>query len=58
MGDTTMNQLQEQLRCIQATIQALHCAEIPEDKKEEYKLRIANLRAEEHRILKELQTYD
>ena len=58
MGDTTMNQLQEQLRCIQATITSLRCADIPEDKEEEYKLRIANLRAEEHRILKELQAYE
>ena len=53
-----MNHLQEQLRCIQQTITALKCADIPKEKEEEYKLRIANLRVEEHRILKELQTYD
>lgn len=50
-----MNQLEEQLRCIQATITSLKCADIPEDKEEEYKLRIANLRAEEHQILQKLR---
>ena len=52
------NLLEEQLRAIQTTITTLKCADIPPEKKEEYKLRIANLRAEEHQILKELQTYD
>ena len=49
------NLLQEQLRAIQTTIQALQCMDIPKDKEEEYKLRIANLRAEEHLILKQLR---
>ena len=53
-----MNLLNEKLRSIQTTIASLQCSDIPEDKKEEYKLRLANLRAEEHMLLKELKTYE
>ena len=56
MGSNKMtNLLEEQLRAIQTTIQALRCADIPKEKEEEYKLRIANLRAEEHTILQKLR---
>ena len=50
-----MNQLEEQLRAIQTTITSLKCADIPKEKEEEYKIRIANLRAEEHTILQQLR---